>query len=165
MVEDLTIERLSDLRGMLDEAWAAYNAGLFQPAQAGAAAAVTEVINEYLDDQFIGHEFHEFKERLKQYRDAAPETWAVTEVRMTAVLCGVSTAAQHTNFGHPGFNRHASAHGTSSSAYTPVNCLRGLMLATSAARELQFWFSDEWTQPASRSARQAAAITARHRAA
>jgi hypothetical protein len=85
---------------------------------------------------------------------------------MTAVLCGVSTAAQNTKFGYPGFNRHASAHRTSSTAYSPVNCLRGLMLATSATRELQFWFSDEWQQPSGRSTRQAAAImTTRHRAA
>jgi len=48
--------------------------------------------------------------------------------------------------------------GASSSAYTQANCVRGLMLATSAARELEFWFSDEWQRPAGGSVKQAAAI-------
>ncbi len=160
VLADVKLDRLTDLRLMLDEAWGAYDARWFRPAQSAAASAVSEVVNEYLDDQFVSKEFHEFKTRLQRYRDAKPDSWAVTEVRMTAVLCSVSTAAQNTKLGYPGFNRHAAAHGASSSAYTQANCLRGLMLATSAARELEFWFSDEWQRPAGGNVEQAAAIAA-----
>jgi len=46
-----------------------------------------------------------------------------------------------------GFNRHSTAHGMRPQHYSEVNALRGLMLVTSAARELQFVLADEWMQP------------------
>lgn len=147
ILKEVTLDRLQDASVMIDESWSAYGAGLFRPAQSGAASAVSEVVNEWLDDQFQGKEFRELKDRVDQYRTTEPDTWVVTEIRMTAVLCSLSTAAQATKRGYPGFNRHAAAHGASSEYFTQANALRGLMLATGGARELQFWFSNEWQTP------------------
>lgn len=70
-------------------------------------------------------------------------------MRLTSVMVAVSTAIQDDREVPTlrGFSRHATAHWMQPQHYSAANALRGLMLVTSAARELQFVLADEWMQP------------------
>ncbi len=139
VIDAVTHDKLGDLRITLEQAWDAYEQGLYRPAQAAAAGAIGEAVNVQR-----GENFTKLRGGLEQQRNAHPEAWALIEVRMLAVWCSVATAVEPTWNRLPGFNRHACVHGMSGEQYTQVNCLRGLMVATAAARELQFQSSREW---------------------
>ena len=131
---------LNDLCFALLRAWDAWVEGHEMPAQALAAACITDIVNHHLGFK----RFDIFRNDIAELRDSHPEEWRLTAIRVGAVMCSISTAVQHTDLGLPGFNRHATAHSVLPQQYTSANCLRGLMLATSAARELQFLVADEW---------------------
>lgn len=59
-------------------------------------------------------------------------------------MCSLACAVEHADRGLLGFNRHATTHGVNPGQYSRANCVRALMLATAAARELQFDLEDEW---------------------
>ncbi|MGI9090899.1 MAG: hypothetical protein ACR2GG_07340 [Gemmatimonadaceae bacterium] len=141
LLGEVTHPQLSDLKGALSGAWDAWDSGNPKAAQALAAACVGEVV----DAQLGFRRFASFRDEIEPWRSAHPEYWRVTQYRVAAVMCSLGVVVEHTDRGLPGFNRHASLHSVDRKQYTPPNALRGLMVATSAARELQFHLSEEWT--------------------
>lgn len=106
-----------------------------------AAAAVSSIVDEHLGFTKFG----DFRRRWEPHTQRHARRWQLTATRVTAVKCSLSVAILREDQGPiVGFNRHQTLHGLSPSQDTPVNALRALMLATSAARELQFTVADEW---------------------
>lgn len=137
---------LQTLRLGIEQGWEAFQQGLHVPAQTTASSAVAEVLRQR------GHDyFRPFRREWQAARDSDPIAFGLDELRLTAVMVAMSTAVQDDRevLTLRGFNRHSTAHGMRPEHYSEVNALRGLMLVTSAARELQFLFADEWMQPRS----------------
>ena len=135
---------LQTVRAGIEQGWSAFEQGLYVPAQATAGSAVGEILRQR------GHrQFAPFKREWKSARDSDPIAFGLDGLRLTSVMVAVSTAIQDDRevLTLRGFNRHAIAHGMQRQHYSEVNALRGLMLVTSAARELQFVLADEWMQP------------------
>ena len=141
VLADVTHPELAGLKAAVASAWDAWDAGLTLPVQALAGAAVGAILDEHLGFE----KFSDFRISWEEYRATHPEEWRLTALRVTAVMCSLSTAVQREDQGpFSGFNRHETLHGLNPKQYTPVNALRALMLVTSAARELQFAVADEW---------------------
>jgi hypothetical protein len=144
VLAQVTHPDLQLLRHAITQGWAAYAAGLFIPAQTTAASAVGEILRQE------GHQaFGPFKHQWKQTRDRDPLVTGLDQLRLASVMCSVSTAVQDDRHVPDlrGFNRHTTAHWIQQQHYSEANALRGLMLVTSAIRELQFTFGQEWMQP------------------
>lgn len=151
----VTHDNLRHLKGALAEAWDAYAAGLRRSAQSLAASCVSDIINHHYSQAF-----GQFRDAVKPFRERNVELWEITELRHRAVLCSVSTVVHKTKDGFPGFNRHATVHGLNPEQFTHANALHGLMVATAAARELQFVYADEWeTAPSFTPPPQASSLT------
>lgn len=135
---------LRTLRAGIEQGWDAFARGLHMAAQATAGSAVGEILRQRGNPDFAP-----FKREWKAARESDPLAWGLDELRLKAVMVAVSTAIQDDRsvLTLRGFNRHAIAHGMRTEHYSEVNAVRGLMLVTSAARELQFVLSDEWMQP------------------
>lgn len=143
---DVTHPDLLMLRDGIQQGWRAFESGLHVSAQTTASSAVGEILLQR------GHRhFRPFKQLWKEARDSDPIAFGLDELRLTSVMVAVSTAIQDDREVSTlrGFDRHATAHGMQPQHYSEVNALRGLMLVTSAARELQFVLADEWMQPRS----------------
>jgi hypothetical protein len=153
VLDQVTHPDLTELRTAVEEGWEAIGIGLTRPAQTVAAAAVGEIVQKQLTDfDRLG----KFRERWDAHRRIELTHWSLaTDLRFTAVMSSVSVALQGNGHGHPRtFNRHATLHGFDPIQHTPANALRGLMLATSATRELQYMNAVEWrTTPLSAASR------------
>lgn len=131
---------LLTLRDAVLQGWEAWAADLPVPAQSAAGVAVGDILLKHGFDAF-----GDFRKKWEPFRDTPVEEWQLTELRTTALMCALSTAVQREDQGtFPGFNRNASLHEFSDAQHTPANALRGLMLVTAAARELQFEKTAEW---------------------
>ncbi|MGI8413712.1 MAG: hypothetical protein ACR2QA_14740 [Solirubrobacteraceae bacterium] len=134
-------EDLAALHAAITTAWDAWEADLKMPAQAMAAVAVSSIINDHLGFK----RFSDFRKQWERLYQRRPDKWQLMATRTNAVNCSLAVAVLHECQGpFVGFHRHETVHGLSAAQYTPVNALRALMLATSAARELQFAIADEW---------------------
>ncbi|MDQ2760133.1 MAG: hypothetical protein M3Y17_06790 [Actinomycetota bacterium] len=140
MLGEVVHEDLAALHAAITAAWDAWEADLKMPAQAMAAAVVSSIINEHLGFK----RFSDFRKQWEPLYQRHPDKLLMV-TRTNAVNCSLAVAVLHKNQGpFVGFHRHETVHGLSAAQYTPVNALRALMLATSAARELQFAIADEW---------------------
>jgi hypothetical protein len=135
-LDDVAADQLSELKAAASEAHRAHVDGYHSPAQALAAAALTDLIENHLGSQLskLRRDF----ERVDPMEVAGP----LEDLRLLTLLVALAKSVL-SRFDREGgsvprtFNRHAALHTVSTDQYTPLNALCGLLLLVSLLRELE----------------------------
>ncbi len=139
VLTSVTLHQLDDLRTTLEEAWTAFDAGLPRPAIAAAGPALGELLAHRLDASF-----DDVRASMDAQRTAQPEAWPVAAVRMRAVWGAAATQARTRPAELDGLDLRRAPLGVEQEPVRAADALRVLVLATAAARELQFTLAEEW---------------------
>ena len=129
---EIQLASLSEVVEAMSEAVAAYRAGFFRAAQALAATTLGSLLLEVHGDP-------KFRPAKERFEAMDIDGLTVVRAREAAVLRCVARAIEFTWVGLPGFNRHATAHGSTADQFTRPNALSALLLVVGVAREAAFW--------------------------